>query len=75
MLPPEDPPEVAPAAQFETDDPAMAVENAPLIHELAEVAAACDAEGAIEIRAEAKELVSLCKLLISILATEPIPLL
>ena len=56
-------------------EPATALEKAPSIHAFAELAAACEAEGAIEIRASAKSPVFDCKELKSFEATSPRPAL
>lgn len=59
--------------QFVAVEPARALEKAPSMHDFAELAAACEAEGAIEISASAKSPVFDCKDLRSFEATSPRP--
>lgn len=54
-------------------EPATALENAASIHDFAELAAANDGEGAMEIRAAAKSVVSVCSELRSLEAISPRP--
>ena len=59
--------------QFVAVEPAIALEKAPSMHDFAELAAACEAEGAIEISASAKSPVFDCKELRSFEATSSRP--